>query len=570
LDRRKVINSYSQPVNSHFSNESRAPKIDMFCSADKSRCEMRIENIKRAELTVSILLTLTVALLLLVRTTHAGALWRDECGALQLARMPTVSDIAASFQHEAFPPPFPLTLRGYTNLLGANDIALRIFGFAVGVALLLVAWINSRLIGERVPLIFLALIGLNTTFLSWGTSLRAYGIGSVLIALAFGFAARLLVDPAPRWILAAFLAFVACAQYLINDIVLVFSIAAAAMAVCLIRKHPKLAIAFLSGAALCALSVVPYLKSYADSADWNSVLQYPGHSDWLLGNLNFALGAPFRFMPWIWYFLVALAIGGAAWRLRIIWPEKSATLLLFGILVAIISVVAYYIFLRRLSYVTQPWYYLAPLFVLAAALDLIVAQLSQIAWIRVARLGLVAAFLIALPLAAWPIITKRQTNIDVVAQKLTDATANDLIVVNPWITGVSFNWYYHGAAPWLTVPTMNEHRVHRYDLLKAKMISPQPLEDLFGAIRSTLQSGNRLWLVGGAEVLPEGQVPLALPPAPNSQFGWESDAYLVSWSQELASFVRKHAVTAQIILPPNPEVNDLENVPLWLAQGWKD
>jgi hypothetical protein len=531
---------------------------------------VKIETIKRAECFIAIALSLVVLFLLVARTTHAGALWRDECGAVQLARMPAVSDIAANFQHEAFPFPFPLTLRGYTNLFGTSDIALRIFGFGVGVTLLLVAWINARLIGERVPLLFLALIGLNTTFLTWGTSVRAYGIGSVLIALAFGLAARLLVDPAARWILAAFLAFVVCAQYLINNIVLAFSIAIAAIAVCLIRKHPKLAIAFLSGAALCALSVVPYLKSYADSADWNIVLQYPGHSDWLWGNLNFALGAPFRFMPLIWYFLVALAIGGAAWRLRITWREKSGTLLLFGILVAIISIAAYYVFLRRLSYVTQPWYYLAPLFVLAAALDLIIAQRSQIAWIRMARLGLVAAFLIASPLAAWPIITKRQTNIDIVAQKLADATASDLIVVNPWITGVSFNWYYHGAAPWLTVPTMNEHRVHRYDLLKAKMISPQPLEDLFGAIRSTLQSGNRLWLVGGAEVLPEGQVPLALPPAPNSQFGWESDAYLVSWSQELAGFVRAHAVNAQIIADKDAKVNDVENVPLWLAQGWRD
>ena len=531
---------------------------------------MKLETIKRAEWLVAIALSLVVLFLLVARATHAGALWRDECGALQLARMPTLSDIAANFPHEAFPPLFQLTIRGYTNLFGYSDIALRIFGFAMGLAFLCVAWINSRLIGERVPLLFLALIGLNTTFLSWGTSLRAYGLGSVLIALAFGLAARVIVDPAPRWILATFLAFVVSVQFLINDIVLVFSIAFAAIAVCLIQKRGKLAIVFLTGAALCALSIVPYLKSYADSADWNIVLRYPGHSDWLWGNLNFAFGAPFRFMPWIWYLLAAFAMGAAVWRLRLSWREKSATLLLVGILTATISIVAYYLFLRRLSYVTQPWYYLAPLFVLAAALDLIVAQFSQISWIRIARLGLVAAFLIALPIAAWPTITKRQTNIDIVAQKLADATASDLVVVNPWITGVSFNWYYHGTAPWLTVPTMNEHRVHRYDLLKAKMMSPQPLEDLFAAIRSTLQSGNRLWLVGGAEVLPEGQAPLALPPAPNSQFGWESDAYLVSWSQELAGFIRKHAATAQVILPRNPEVSDLENVPLWLAEGWRD
>src|SRR5205823_9962507 len=55
----------------------------------------RADFLKRAEWTVAILLSLTVLFLLAVRVTHAGALWRDECAVVNLARMPSVTDIAS-------------------------------------------------------------------------------------------------------------------------------------------------------------------------------------------------------------------------------------------------------------------------------------------------------------------------------------------------------------------------------------------------------------------------------------------------------------------------------------------
>src|ERR1700722_8924101 len=117
----------------------------------------KIDILARLELLIAILLTATVLLLLVIRATHAGALWRDEAAALQLAQMPTISDVAANFQHEAFPLPFPLLIRGYAALFGASDASLRWFGFAVGVALLGTAWFNSRSLRDRGPSLFLAL-----------------------------------------------------------------------------------------------------------------------------------------------------------------------------------------------------------------------------------------------------------------------------------------------------------------------------------------------------------------------------------------------------------------------------
>ena len=46
---------------------------------------MNPKFIKHAEWTVAILLSATVLFLLLVRATHAGALWRDECDSVALS-----------------------------------------------------------------------------------------------------------------------------------------------------------------------------------------------------------------------------------------------------------------------------------------------------------------------------------------------------------------------------------------------------------------------------------------------------------------------------------------------------
>jgi len=100
--------------------------------------------IKHAEWIVAVLLSATVLFVCIVRATHAGPLWRDEAATLQLAQMPTLHEIFSNFQHEAFPPPFPLLIRTFVALFGASDASLRWFGFIVGVAAVAAAWFNSR------------------------------------------------------------------------------------------------------------------------------------------------------------------------------------------------------------------------------------------------------------------------------------------------------------------------------------------------------------------------------------------------------------------------------------------
>src|SRR5207244_6435469 len=128
---------------------------------------------------------------------------------------------------------------------------------------------------------------------------------------------------------------------------------------------------------------------------------------------------------------------------------------------------------------------------LAGAIELLASNLVHKTSLRITRLVLVIATAIGMPFALWPKIIERQTNADIVARKLEEsAQLRDVIIANPWFLGISFNWYYHGNTPWITCPTMVDHRMHRFDLLKAKMISPTPIDDLLETVRQTLQSNN--------------------------------------------------------------------------------
>jgi hypothetical protein len=525
----------------------------------------KIDIITRVELLTAILLSAIILFFLFVRSMHAGALWRDEAATLQLAQMPTLGDVAANFQHEAFPLPFPLLIRTYFALFGASDANLRWFGFVIGAAMVAVAWFNSRVINDRGPILFLTLFGLNATFLVWGTSLRGYGLGCVLLLLTLGLTVKALSQPTITNAVAATLASIGSVQIMVNAVPLIAAIAISAILVFILQRRFRPAVIVCICAALCALSFLPYLKSYL-GADWNIVLKYP--TDFVSLWEKFQLA---EYPAWIfWRTGVPLVFIATISRLWILRREKSsaeAQLLLFLIAVSPLSIFAYYAFLKFLSYATRPWYYLPLLCAVAGAIDLMCGILSRAQWLRIARLLVVIAALLLLPFTLWKSAKERLTDIDLVAHKLQqDASPNDLIVLNPWSLAPSFYRYYHGSTPWITVPTMREHRIHRYDLMKSKTMETDPLSDVRSAIQQTLQSHHRVWIVGGAQ--PRDPNMPRLGPAPNPYFGWAG--YMAFWSMELGSFLNQHAVSGEVALEPMPGVNDEENVPLLVASGWQD
>ena len=177
-----------------------------------------------------------------------------------------------------------------------------------------------------------------------------------------------------------------------------------------------------------------------------------------------------------------------------------------------------------------------------------------------------------LPFVLRDTIIEQQTNVDIVAATLQkNAQPADLIVISPWYLGISFNWYSVGDTPLITIPNINDHRFHRYDLIKAKMSQPDPLHDVRDRIAGTLRSGGRLWLVGGIQFPHDGEDPLLLRPAPDPQFGWREQAYVKAWSQQLGVFLQSHVAQGAVILTPAKRgVNPLENVPLFVVYGWRE
>jgi hypothetical protein len=528
----------------------------------------------RIEWTLAILISATALFLLFVRATNAGALWRDECAVVQLAQMPTLSDIAHNFQHEAFPLLFPAAVRGYIALFGASDAALRGFGIVVGVlligALWFVAWTNRA----GPPLISVALLGLNVTFLVWGTSVRGYGLGCVLIVVAFGCFVKALTQPSPVRVAAAALTSLAAVQCLLYNLVLLIALTLSASFVWLVRRQPRRMIVFLSILALCMISFVPYIGPYSSGSAWSAIVEFPINFRFLWLQLNFAMGNPNRMIAIPWYLACVTLLGAATWRLYLKRDQKSSpewNLLLFGSLVLLSSLFGYYEFLRLLSYIARSWYFLALLALIAIALEFLAGALSNLRWARVSRLIFAAGIFVILPFNAWPKLTERQTNIDIVSKKVAElAKPNDLIVVAPWQYGISFGRYYHGATRWITLPTIADLRVHRYDLMMEKMTSPHPIDDVLATIGRTLSTGNRVWFVGGIQPPDPSKRALSLPPASDNSFGGDNISYSESWMEQMSVFVREHSERGQTVqFPTSRPVNQYEDVPLLVVQGWQ-
>jgi len=525
---------------------------------------VRSETIRCVEFVVAIILSIFAVVLLGVRATHAGPLWRDECDSVATATLSSLSELLRYFQFDSFPLPFLLTLRGYIAVVGNTDPSLRLFGALIGMSLLLVGWWGARRLRLGVPLVFLTLAVLNPSFLVCGTTVRGYGIGSVMIVFAFAATANFLAHRTKRNALLMCIGFLAAVQSLVSNTVLVFAICLAAVGVCLVRGHRKTAVFVMTALAIAALSFLPYVATYFKMG-WHVLLQTNVSVVALWDVFRNSLGARNSVTAAAWAGL--LSIAAISWILRIAKGAASG-LAAFALLAAVLSLVGSFVFLKMLSYTPQVWYFLPFICLLAGGIDLAYPTFASI---RVVRLVLCVVAVTGTWWSNWPVLIERQSNVDLIANWLgSRAQTGDLIVVNPWFFGVSFNRYYHGAAPWVTVPILSDRRIHRYDLMREKMSEPDPLADLRPTIESTLRNGGRVYLVGGVQLVSEGERVLVLPPAPQSQYGWSYLPYVIAWSQQLAAFLQAHVQTSAEVPQLTDRVNSPENIPLWQVAGWHD
>jgi hypothetical protein len=498
----------------------------------------------------------------IVKALHAGPLWRDEAGALGVASLPSLKQVFTQFPHEAFPMLFPVTVRAVSHLGGNSDMGFRIFGLFVGLGILSAVWMSMWQMRRGVPLLSLALLGLNGALLEWGDSLRGYGMGSAFIVLFAGLLWRVLDKP-NRWnVLWAMLAALAAVHCLLHNAPLVLAICMAGTAVAIRRQSLEQSLLVLFIGFPAAVSLLPYLGPLAAARHWDEVVRTSTPPGNLWVALGSTLGPAGSSSAWIWaaVFLGAIVMCLCSKRVTGL-ADDSRELLLFCLVAVLLSLVACLEFLAVLKYVPRAWYYLALIALTGVLVDGVFNQF-QWRWARIGRLFIVLAVVLISTGPAWRAVRTRQSNIDLVADKLNGgAVSGDLIIVRPWALGISFERYYTNSAPWMTVPAIRFHKYHRYDLIQDEMghrDSAVVLQPIYTQVRRTLTAGRTVWFVGE----------LSWSAAPHEV---ETPASTKSqeWARAMGSFLRDSASHLEAVpVSCSHPVNEFEDVPLWKLDGW--
>jgi hypothetical protein len=564
----------------------------------------------RLEWAGAVLFTLWTVWAHWLRFVHAGALWRDEVGAVQLANLPSLAAVFRMFPHEAFPLAVPMTIRLFTRIAGGSDTALRGLGLLIGLAITAGLWLNARLAGRGVPLLSMALLGGNAAIVVFGDEVRGYGLGSLCILASFIALARLLARPGPGAATAALLAVLVAAHCLLANAALIGALCAAAAVTAWWRGRRRVALVILGSGIAAGLSLLPYAAPLGAAVrTWDAVVTYPTSVHQIALTLWATLGPGAA--RWIWALAPVLALV-AAWRLgvgrrRSRGPEGPERLerevrhgaaaaagaaeteqarggaggdataaeedvWRFSCLAILLAPAAQVTFLKLLSYTPRAWYFIPLLTLIAAAVEPLAAGWRREAAARPARLLLAALLAAVLLPAALPQLYLRMTNADLAAARLgAEAAAGDLVVVMPWYFGVSFNRYAAGPASWLTLPDIPDHRVHRYDLVKTRLAAAHPIADVLDDVHRTLAAGHRVWLAGELHFPPPGRPAPTLAPAPTPRNGWHDFLYNRTWSLQVGAYVRDHATAVRLIPIPAPDrISPLEEMSLVVASGWHD
>lgn len=527
------------------------------------------------EVLAALVLSLVALGLHIIFFNHVGGLWRDEVNTVNVAGQSSLRAMA----RDAFPVLMPLLVHGWTAIgLGAGDLGLRALGILIGLGLLAALWVSALVTSGLPPRLSLALFGLNSTIIIYGDSLRAYGVGSLLIVLALGTTWSFLQKPTAWHSLLAGGMAVLCVQALYQNSVLVAAICFGAWAVAWRRRAWRTAgqVALIATAA--AASLVPYVPVLTTGREGGAILRSGFEWPRACSNIHRVIGFPLEIYSYLWA-LVALAIvaGGCAalWRKArssaVVSGELSAEdLRLFAATTLLTGLVGFAAFHWFAALPARRWYLLPLLAVAVACFDAGLPPLPRLP--RVALFGvLLATAGITIPCAYRP-LSARLTNVDLLARRLsTEAFPGDFIVVAPWYCGLTFERYYKGSAAWSTLPPLQDHSLHRYDLLCDQLQNRHAIQPVLERIAATLQAGNTVWVAAKMHIFRAGiPPPDDLPPAPLPASGWSDGPYQRIWLTQVACFLGDHSRQLdRVYSSAVGEVNPNEDLELVRASGWQ-
>ena len=521
----------------------------------------------------------TIAVLLnLLAAFSAGPLWRDEANTVGLATLESFKDVWSNLQYDSFPVLWIALIRGFSSAVGEmNGPAFRMLGFALALVLIGAIWANARVFRIASPLLSLSMLALNPSVIRWGSSLRAYGLGMATAMLTFLTIWRYVEKPKRANLVLATLAATASVHTLFYNAPVVFALCIAAAAVSVAGRQWRSAAGVLAAGCVSALTLLVYVPTIRSAASWNPLVQIPTYDFlWFIHKLDQAFHAG-TWATVLWVFVVLFAASAAVIELRrkpSRLPGDARMPVLYATVALVVGSLAQYVFLRNLSYLTQPWYYLTLMGLSILSADVILGKLAVAPIARIARIA--AAVIIAgftLP-SAIALARTRMTNVDKVALAIEHlAGPNDQVVLDPWYLGVSFDRYYRGTAPWVMLPSVGFSRFHRYDRIMPFMLEADQMDAVHAALekaRTCLKNGGTLYLVSESRFGSAKQVPLRRA-AMLPDEGWKSPAYQRQWSGLLRYELRQHARTvATLELGDQSRVSRYESLNVTTVKGWRE
>jgi hypothetical protein len=506
---------------------------------------------------------------------HAGGFWRDEVNLLNVANHSSLHALS----QDSFPILMPLLVKFWSALgLGAADINLRLLGLLIGLGGIAALWLAAWTARRTPPVIGLVLFALNSTAITYGDELRAYGLGSFFIALLFAAAIFFLKQPNWKRVGIFSLLAVLSVQSLFHNAVLVGAISLGAIAVCVRGKNFSAALKIFLGGFIAAVSMLPYVQNFLGGREAVAVLRTGFSWSRFLGELETAVGFPWAQFAWLWFLLALTAIFFAG---KVAFAKASAKnpeekiseseIRLFSGATVFFALAGFLGFLQLTALPGQPWYFLPLMILLAVGFDAMLGTFSK----KIKFFALVFAlptFLISLPVVKRD-LNYRFTNIDTWATALTvESKSRDFIVVSPWFTGITFAHYFHGAAEWNTLPPIARHNDHCYDLVQVQMKTANATAPVLEKMAAALRGGNRVWFVCPADFVKQSLAttapPQDLPAPPLPQTGWLDEPYSAMWTAQAIYFLAHHGKSFNEINNPNSSQRVGESSGLFVIEGW--
>ncbi len=536
---------------------------------------MRIEGghpgdrVRWVEYGVALLATLLVLADYAVFLAHVGALWRDEVNSVNLASTPTLFGMFRLAEFDSFPLLWTLALRAWMAIAGSGDGPLRVAGVLGGVSVVAALWIAARVTGRAAPVVSLAVVAAHPEILRWCATVRAFGPGTCAAVLALVAMIGVVQSPTRARVLLAVAATVCSVHLLFQNAVLVAVAVAGAMLAAVVAGHARRAWIPVAIGAAGAVSMLPYLGVIARVGEWSPLLATSVTTRGIVHELLETAGdaSPVSVAVWV-VFLIAVLVGGG-WMLVRRDESQRAQGLAYAFMV-IGAPVAFILFLVRLRYSTESWYYVGLLVFVAVCAD--VALRASFRG-KAARLVTIVLAIVALAGGGprvWSAMHERQTIMDEIAARLTSSSRpGDLVVLFPWFYALPLDRYYPGPAEVMTIPPLEDRGLHRYDLVKKRMLESDAMAPVLDRMGAVLTAGGRVWVVGTLTASQPGRSrpPLAPPPRPGTK--WSVHPDLRSWAIDAGNFLHAHAGSMRMAYAPKAGVAPNERPTLVVAEGWR-